>query len=149
MIQIILLALLGSVLSAVVGTIWYSNATPMGKLHMRFLGFDKLSAEEQKKQMEKAKPEMPKMYGAQFLLSFLTSFSVVFIVTESLHNGLTLGMAAGFLAMNWLCFMVPVVGSSLLWGNCDRKIIWKKFFSDIACNLVTVLLIALVTGLIV
>lgn len=149
MLSIILLALLGSAISAVIGTIWYSPATPMGRVHMQYLGFDKLSAEEQKKQMEKAKPDMPKMYAAQFALSLLTSFAVVFIVTQSLHNGLTLGMAAGFIVMNWLCFMVPIIGSSLLWSNCDRKIVWQKFFSDIACNLVTVLVIALVSGLIV
>lgn len=149
MLSIILLALLGSVIAAIVGTIWYSPSTPMGKVHMQYLGFDKLSAEEQKKQMEKAKPDMPKMYAAQLALSFLTSFSVVFIVTQSLHSGLTLGMAAGFITMNWLCFMVPIIGSSLLWSNCDRKLVWKKFFSDITCNLITVLLIALMTGLFV
>lgn len=141
--SILLLALGGAVLSAVVGTFWYSNATPMGRIHMKSLGFDTLSEEEKKKKMEEAKPMMPKMYAGQMLLSFLTSFAVVFIVTMSMQNGLSFGMALGFVIMNWLCFMVPLVGSGILWSNCDRSIAWKKFFSDALCNLVTVLLIAL------
>jgi hypothetical protein len=143
MLTIILLSVAGSVLAAIVGTLWYSNATPMGKLHMRFLGFDKLSSEEQKKKMEEAKPMMAKMYSLQFGLSLLTSFAVVFIVSLAAQNHLPFLASLGFLGLNWLCFMVPIIGSSILWGNVDRGLAWKKFFSDTACNLVTVLLIAL------
>lgn len=147
MTTILLLALAGSVLAAIVGTIWYSNATPMGRLHMRYLGFDKLTPEEQKKSIDEAKPKMPKMYAAQMGLSFLTAFSVVFIVTMSVTNGVPLMGAIGFVIMNWLCFVVPTIGAALLWGNCDRKIVWRKFFSDILSSLVTLLLIALMTSL--
>lgn len=146
MLTIILLSIAGAVIAAVIGTFWYSNATPMGKIHMRYLGFDTLSEEEQKKKIEEAKPQMPKMYGAQIALSLLTSFAVVFIVTMSVHNGLSLTMALGFIVLNWLCFMVPIIGSAILWSNCDRKIAWQKFFSDISANLVTVLLIGLMTS---
>ncbi len=149
MTTIFLLALLGAVLAAVVGTFWYSMATPMGRLHMKYLGFDKLSPEEQKKKIAEAKPMMWKMYLAQIILSFLTSFAVVFIVTMSIQNGLSVWMALGFVSMNWLCFMVPVVGSALLWSNCDRSIVWKKFFSDIFANLVTIIVIALLAILFV
>lgn len=147
MTTIILVSILGAVIAAVVGTFWYSNATPMGKIHMRYVGFDKLSKEEQESEMRKAKPMMIKMYAGQIFLSFLTSFAVVFIIITSLRNGLTLGMAMGFIALNWLCFVVPTVGSGILWGNCDRKIAWKKFFSDIFVILVTVLIVAYVASL--
>ncbi len=149
MITIILLAIGGAVVSAIIGTFWYSMATPMGRLHMKYLGFDKLSPEEQKKKIEEAKPNMWKMYLGQMILSFLTSFAVVYIITLSLKNGLTLPMALGFVAVNWLCFMVPLVGSGILWSNCDRSIVWKKFFSDIGANLVTVIVIALLASLFV
>ena len=148
-ISLVLLSLLGAVIAAVVGTIWYSPATPMGRIHMQSLGFDKLSKEEQKKKMEEAKPKMVKMYLAQMALSFLTAFAVVFVVAQSLQSGLTLGMALGFVAFNWLCFVVPVVGSGALWSNCDPKLVWKKFFSDISSNLVTLMLTALVVSLFV
>lgn len=147
MLSILLLALAGAVVAAVVGTLWYSNSTPMGKLHMRYLGFDKLSPEEQQNKMKAGMAMMPKMYAAQIALSFLTSFSVVFVITMSVHNGLPFLLAMGFVIMNWLCFIVPTIGSGILWSNCDRKIAWQKFFSDILANLVTVLLISFMTKL--
>jgi hypothetical protein len=146
MITILLLSLLGAIISAVVGTFWYSNATPMGKIHMQYLGFDKLSKEEQAEKIRNAKPLMKKMYGAQMALSLLTSFAVTFIMITSVQNGVPLALAFGFIVMNWLCFIVPVLGSNILWSNCDRRIAWKKFYSDIFSNLITMLLIGLVAS---
>lgn len=149
MVTPILLALGGVVISIIVGTLWYSPKSPMGKVHMQYLGFDKLSPEEQKQKIEEAKPTMPKIYAAQAFLSLLTSIAVVVIVTLSLQNGVSFAMALGFLVFNWLCFAVPMVGMNILWGNCDRKIAWQKFFSDSLNNLVTILLVAGLTALFV
>lgn len=146
MITILLLSLVGALIASAVGTFWYSNATPMGRIHMQYLGFDKLSKEEQAGKMEEAKPMMPKMYAAQILLSLLTSFAVVFIVTMSIKNGVPLLFALGFIVLNWLCFMVPIIGSGILWSNCDRRIAWQKFFSDIFSNLVILVLIGLLAS---
>lgn len=143
---ILLLSLAGVVISIVVGTLWYMPNTPMGRVHMRYLGFDKLTPEEQQQKIAEAKPGMPKVYGAQMVLSFLTAIATVFIVYMSMKNGVTLSLALGFVAFNWLCFMVPVVGGQILWGNVERSIAWKKFFGDIANHLVNVLLIALLTS---
>ncbi len=149
MLTIFLLSLAGAIIAAIVGTLWYSNATPMGRIHMQYLGFDKLSPEEQQRKMEEAKPMMPKMYGAQMALSFLTALLTVFIVTTSIKNGLPFGIALVFVLANWLGFVVPTIGSGILWSNCDPKLAWKRFFSDICSNLVTVLLIALLARLFV
>lgn len=149
MTTIILLALAGAVIAAVVGTVWYMPQTPMGKLHMKYLGFDKLSKEEQDRKIAEAKPHMWKTYLAQIALSFLTAFATVFIILMSMRNGVTLGLALGFVALNWLCFVVPTVGSSILWGNCDPKLAWKKFFSDSLSVLVTLLLVSLLASLFV
>lgn len=149
MITVTLLSLAGAVIAAVVGTFWYSNATPMGKIHMKSLGFDTLSPSEQKQKMEEAKPKMPKMYAAQMTLSFLTAFAVVFITTMSVQNGLPFKLALVFVVFNWFCFVVPTVGGAILWSNTDRTIAWKKFFSDIFSSLVTLLLIAFLTSLFV
>lgn len=149
MITLILLSVAGAVIAAVVGTFWYSPGTPMGKIHMKAVGCDNLSPEEMAKKMAEAKPMMPKMYAGQMLLSLLTSAAVVFIVTMSLEKGLTLPMALGFVAFNWLAFVVPNVGSSIIWGNVDRSIAWKKFFSDIFSSLVTMLLVGLLASLFV
>lgn len=144
--MIIILSIVGAVIAAIVGTFWYSNATPMGKLHMRYMGFDKLSEDEKKKKMAEGKAMMGRMYAAQLILSFLTAFWVVFVVTESVQNGLPLWLAVAFPVFSWLCFIVPMVGTNILWSNCDRSIAWKKFFSDIFENLVTILLIAFMTS---
>lgn len=146
MTTIFLLSLAGSVIAAVVGTLWYSNATPMGRLHMQYLGFDKLSEEEKMKKKEEAKQTMGKMYTAQMALSFLTAFATVFIVIMSIENGVPFWMAVGFVVFNWLTFVVPTIGSGILWSNGDPKIAWKRFFSDISSNLVTILLTALATS---
>jgi Protein of unknown function (DUF1761) len=147
MITILILSIIGAVIAAVVGTVWYSPKTPMGRIHMSWLGFDKLSPGEQQIKMAEAKPKMVKMYAAQMAFSLLTAFAVVFIVTMTVRNGVSLSIALGFVAMNWLCFMVPIIGSGILWSNCDgRKLSWQKFFSDIASNLLTVLLVALLAS---
>ncbi|MEO6077172.1 MAG: DUF1761 domain-containing protein [Candidatus Andersenbacteria bacterium] len=144
---ILLFSIIGAVISAVVGTLWYSNNTPMGRIHMQYLGMDKLSEEEKKASMEKGKAMMPKMYAGQLLLSLLTSFAVVYIVAISIQNQLPFLLALGFVVFNWLTFMVPIIGQGVLWGNVDRKIAWKKFFSDSASNLVSILIIAYLTSL--
>ncbi len=149
MITILLLSLAGAVIAVVVGTFWYSMATPMGKVHMKYLGFDKLTPEEQKQKIEEAKSTVWKTYLAQMFLSFLTSFTVVFIVTMSLRNDMTLAGALGFVVLNWLAFVVPTIGSAILWGTCERSIAWKKFFSDIFSNLVTLLIIGFLASLFV
>jgi hypothetical protein len=49
----------------------------------------------------------------------------------------------------WVAFTVPMIGQNLLWGNSERSLAWKKFFSDAAYNLITFLLIAFVATLFV
>lgn len=147
MTTIILLSFGGAILSAIIGTFWYSQSTPMGSIHMRYLGFDKLSKEEQDQKIAEAKPKMPKIYAAQLVLSLFTSFATVFITIMSIKNGIPFSAAIWFILLNWLCFMVPVQGANILWGTCDPKIAWKKFYSDIGANLVTVLIIAYIASL--
>lgn len=146
MTTIILVSLLGAIVSAVVGTIWYSDKTPMGRVHMEYLGFNKLSKEEQKRKIEEAKPKMWKSYLLQMILSFITSFFIVFVVVNNSAAGMV-EMSYVYIFMMWMAFTVPLVGTSLLWSNCDRKIVWKKFFSDIFANLVTYIVVAFVASL--
>ncbi|MFO0764943.1 MAG: hypothetical protein U0487_02765 [Patescibacteria group bacterium] len=144
--SLLLLTIAGSIIAVVVGSFWYSNATPTGKLHMKYLGFDKLTPEEQQAKIKAAMPGMPKIYAAQMALSALTAFATVFIITMSVKNGVPITMAVGFVLMNWLCFMVPIIGQGVLWGNVDRSIAWQKFFSDSASNLTTLLLTSLLVS---
>lgn len=147
MLTIFLLGILGAVISAIVGTFWYSNKTPMGRIHMESIGFSKLSKEEQAMKMEEMKPKMWKYYLAQMFLSFLTSVFIAFIMLEqkSLGSGIIYAEVAGI----WLCFVVPLVGQPMIWGNIDPKLKWKKFFSDSFSNLVMFFVIIFVFSFII
>ena len=149
MMTIILVSILGAIISAVVGTFWYSMSTPMGRIHMAYLGFDKLSKAEQDKKIKEAKPGMWKSYLLQMILSAMTSFFIIFVLKQTVQYGGSANMVYGYIVMIWIAFVIPIIGSSLLWSNCDRKLVWKKFFSDIFCNLLTYILIAFVASFLV
>lgn len=145
--EIFLLGILGAIISAVVGTLWYSMKTPMGRLHLESLGFLKLSKEEQQKRIAEMKPKMWKYYLAQMFLAFLTSAFIAFIMIA--QKGYASSAIYAEVAAIWLCFTVPLVGQNLLWGNYDLKLRWRKFFSDSASNLVTLLVIVFIFSLII
>ncbi len=147
MTTIILLGILGAVISAAIGTFWYSMATPMGKIHMESVGFNQLSKEQQDAKIAEMKPKMWKYYLAQMFLSFLTSAFIagIMVAQKSLGSGVIYGEVTAI----WLCFVVPLVGQALLWGNIDQKLRWKKFISDSLSNLVTFLVIVLVFSFII
>jgi len=147
--MIILLGILGAIISAVIGTFWYSMKTPMGRLHLESTGFSKLSTEEQERKMQEMKPKMWKYYLGQMFLSFLTSAFIAFVMIKQKAFGLSSLATYGEVASIWLCFTIPTIGQALLWGNCDLKLRWKKFFSDSLSNLVTFVVIIFVFSLIV
>lgn len=141
MMTILLVTLIGAIVSLIVGSIWYSDKTPMGRLHMHYLGFDKLNPDEQKKLIDEAKPHMWKSFLGQFFLSGFTAFFVALVSVTSAQNGVPMSMIVGFVLLPWICFIIPVVGSTIIWGNVDRKIAWKKFFADSLSYLVTMLIV--------
>jgi len=149
MITIILAGVVGAIISAVIGTFWYSNATPMGKWHMQYLGFDKLSEEEKQKRIVEAKPRMWKTYSAQMFLSFVTSLFIALVLYYTVQNGGPSNAVFFYVITIWLAFTVPLIGQGMLWGTTEGSLAWKRFFSDSFCNLITFLAIALVCVLII
>jgi hypothetical protein len=149
MTTVIIIGIIGAIISAVIGTIWYGGSTPMGKLHMRYLGFDKLSKEEKDALIAAAKPTMRKTYTAQIALSFMTSLFIGFVTWYTVLSGGPANAVYFYLIMTWFAFTVPMIGQNILWGNIEHSIAWKKFFSDAAYNLITFLIIAFVATLLV
>jgi hypothetical protein len=148
MISIILVGILGAIISAIVGTVWYNpSLTPMGKWHMQYLGFDKLSPEEQEALKKEMAPKMWKIYGAQILLSLLTSLFIGFVTSYSVENGALSSSIFFYLPLIWLCFTVPMIGQNILWGTTSSSLAWKRFLSESLSNLVTFILIAFVSTL--
>ena len=142
----ILLAIIGVIISMAVGMVWYSLGTPMGKIQMEAIN-PKVSMEEHRRKMDEMKPVMWKYMLAQAFLALLTSLFIAFIMIE--QKGFGSGPIYGEVAFIWLAFTVPMVGQSILWGNCPKELRWKKFFSDAFSNLVTYLLIVLAFSFIV
>lgn len=147
MITIFYITLIGSIASLIVGSIWYSDKTPMGRLHMRYIGFDTLSKAEQQRKIEEVKPHMWKSFLGQFIFSACTAFFIAMVSVTGSSHGEKMGMIAGYSIMAWFCFMVPVIGSSIIWGNVDRQIAVKKFISDSMSYLVTIGVILMIAGL--
>ena len=145
--NIILVGVIGAIISAVVGTIWYGPKTPMGKWHMQYLGFDKLSEAEKAKLIAAAKPKMWKSYFAQMLLSLFTSLFIGSVTSYTVQNGGPASAVFYYLPMIWIAFTVPMIGQNILWGTSEGALAWKRFFSDSFSNLVTFLLIAFVATL--
>lgn len=114
---------------------------------MEYIGFNKLSKEEQERKIAEAKPNMWKMYVMQMLLSFFTSFFIVFVMSKSLENGEGLKMFYSYLAFVWLAFTVPQIGGNIIWGPVEKSLRWKKFFADSIYNLITYGVIAFVASL--
>jgi hypothetical protein len=148
MITIILAGLVGTIISVVIGTFWYSGATPMGRWHMQYLGFDKLSEEEKQKMIAEAKPKMWKTYLAQMILSFLTSLFIAFVHYYTVQSGGPANAVFYYVVMIWIAFTVPLIGQGMLWGSSGGTLALKRFFSDSFCNLITFLVIALACVLI-
>ncbi len=149
MTTVILIGVLGAIISAVVGTLWYSGATPMGKWHMQYLGFDKLSEEEKAQKIAEAKPRMWKNYSAQLLLSFITAFFIGFVTSYTVQNGGPASAVYYYVVMIWVAFTAPIIGQNILWGTSEDGLAWKRFVSDSASNLVTLLLIAFVATMMI
>lgn len=144
---IILIGVLGAIISAITGTLWYGGWTPMGKWHLEYLGFNNLSEEEKKQKMEEAKPTMMKTYSGQMFLSFLTSLFIAFVTSYSVQNGAPANSVFYYIPMIWLCFTVPMIGQNILWGSSGGSLAWKRFFSDSFYNLITFFVISFVTVL--
>jgi len=144
MTTILLIAGLGAVISAITGTAWYSDKTPMGRWHMQYLGFDKLTPEEKAKLIATAKPRMWKNYSAQLGLSLLTSLFIGFVTSYTVQNGGPATAVYFYVAMAWGAFTVPMIGQNILWGTSEGALAWKRFFSDSTYNLATFMIIAFI-----
>lgn len=146
--SIIIVSIIGVVISIVLGTIWYSPQTPFGKIHMKYIGFDLLTKEEQKNKIEEMKPIMWKTYVLQMILSLFTSFFIAFTLQMTIANGGQKNAIYFYVVSIWFAFIIPLIGSNILWGVCPPSIRLKKFFSDILYYLLQYILIAFIATII-
>ena len=125
-------ALLGvSVLSFIIGAVWY---TPLmfGNIWMKIMGGrDKYTKEE----MEKLQKEMTKFYFLQLLLTFITMFVLYMNVIWQAKDA---GMYLAFFM--WLGYVMPTQVAGVIWGNTEKKYWCKQISIMLGCQLVIMLL---------
>lgn len=147
MATIAIIGVVSAIMSIVVGMLWYSDKTPMGRWHRASLGFDQLSPEERERMKSEAKPHMWKQFLAQMLLSFITGVFIAGVISFSVLSGAPASSVFFYITAIWLAFTVPLVGQNILWGGPKGALAWKRFFSDSFSNLLTYLLVAFVATL--
>jgi hypothetical protein len=98
------------------GALWFGPI--FGKAWMKIHHAHALSKEETQKAM---KGSWKLMLG-EFILTFVINFFLYFIVSQSSMLMFALGTAFYI----WLGFVLPTTVSSVLWGNDDRKVMFKK-----------------------
>lgn len=141
---ILSMTIIGMIIAIIIGSFWHSPGTWSGRIHLQYLGFDKLSKSEMKNIIEVAKPEMWKTYLAQSILSIMTSLFIAFVMINTVQVGQSKYYVFAYMLMIWLGFIIPITGSNLLWGNCEKGLRVKKFFADISYQFVTLFIITLV-----
>lgn len=146
MASLFLIALLGVVISMVIGTLWHMPNVPTGKLHMDYIGFTKLSASEQERQMKASQPHMWKSFLGQAILSYMSSLFIVFVMYYTTQGGVASSMVYGYVCMIWLGFVIPTFGWNLIWWGHDHpaRFLWIYFISQAIYYLISYLVIAYV-----
>lgn len=144
MASLFFIALLGVVISMVIGMVWHMPNIPTGKLHMDYIGFNKLSPSEQKKQMEAAQPHMWKSFLWQAILSYMSSLFIVFVMYYTTLGGVSSSMVYGYILMIWLGFIIPIIGWTIIWSSRNQKVnlLWIYFMSETIYYLISYLAIA-------
>lgn len=97
-----------------VGAVWYMVVFP--KQWGEMFGFDKLS----KKKQQEMQAQMGPYYAVQILVTFLTSFVLVYCVTSA---DMVFWQVAFWL---WLGFVVPTQVSAVIFGGVDAKWIPRR-----------------------
>ncbi len=135
-----LTALGGTVVSLLLGMVWYSQKF-FGKTWMEFNGMD-MSVMQDPAKMAEAKKGM----GATFALAALASFVMFFVfafMAVFIGQLNFLGVLV-FSAVLWLGFAVPMSASTVLWSGKSKKMKGKMFLISSGYYLITFL----VTGII-
>ena len=120
--------ILCGVAAMVLGSIWYSPATPIGRAWMKESGHNKET-------MAKAQKEgMAWRYVLALVGSLLTAFVLSHFADYLLVNMIGEGLSMGFWI--WLGIVTPIVLGSVLWDGKS----WKLFFINSGYQLALLLI---------
>lgn len=111
-----LAVLVSSVLSLVLGFIWYGPL--FGKKYMALYGMQNMSPEE----VEMRKKGATKLYVIQLLLALFEVFVLAHFITG-------FGAVTGIIGSAWIWagFVMPTVAAACMWTTDSGKVSWSKF----------------------
>ena len=125
---------LGAIANMVVGMVWYGPL--FGKPWMEMMGFNK-------KDMEKAKPNMGKTYLIAFISALVMSSVMAYIVDYAQAKDAVSGAQAGFWV--WLGFLATSQLGMVLWEGKP----WKLYGIYVAYYLVSLIIMGIVHAVLV
>lgn len=131
-----LAVLVASILSMVLGALWYGPL--FGKKWMQIIGAKPMT-EAEKKQMQKQ--AMP-LYLVQFLLTLfqvyvLAQYIAGWTDASGIENSLWI----------WAAFVMPTVAGASMWNNDSKEIAWSRFLIQGGYQLVLFVIFGLVLGM--
>ncbi len=128
--------LLAAVASMIVGFVWYMAL--FSKPWTKEMGISD-------KDMQAGKDKAGKMYGISFILSLLTAYILVHVMTFSLifyhYTPVATGLSSAF--WMWLGFIMPVQATDVMFGGKS----FKLFAMNTGYQLASLLAMGLVIGL--
>jgi len=128
---IIMLVLVTSLVSMIIGAIWYSPLM-FGKFWMMINGTTFKNKEEYKKMQKAAIP----LYALQFVFTIITNF--ILILTLSYFNVPNLYGLFIISFVMWLGFIMPTQAGEVLWNNMSNKNRLFKFLISTSYQLVAI-----------
>ena len=131
-----LAVLVASILSMVLGALWYGPL--FGKKWMEIIGAKPMTEADQKKMQKQAMP----LYLIQFLLTLfqvyvLAQYIAGWTDASGIENSLWI----------WAAFVMPTVAGACMWNNDSKEIAWSRFLIQGGYQLVLFVIFGLVLGM--
>jgi Protein of unknown function (DUF1761) len=120
-------------LQIILNSVWYGPI--FGKFWMIVNGHENATKEE----MAELSKGMGLLYGAQALLTILTTVFTAIVVNSKELSGYSWYYLAGFI---WLGFMMPIIVQTELWGPTKKELKLKKTLIIISQLLLSTLISA-------
>lgn len=124
-----------TVFAIALGTVWYGPL--FGKLWMQFMGAMDAKGNMliSKEEMKRKQQQMGPWYAIQAVLSFATMWVLAWVVAmwPTYH-----GLLAAFIM--WLGFVMPTIGSGLIWDEMANKERLQRFAITATYQLILLLI---------
>ncbi len=127
--------LVSSVLSMIVGAIWYGPL--FGRKWAEIVGMDMSDATK----VAEMKRGANKLYAIQFLITLFQVWVLSYYI-----NGTEMISPIQNSIWIWAGFILPTIAGTAMWNNDSSKIAWSRFFVQGGYQLILFIIFGLVLG---